>query len=142
MSKIQIYELQSNNKILIPLASEKIPAGFPSPAQGYEEERLDITDIVVKNPIATYYVKVKGNSMIDANIFNGDILVVDKSIDARHNNIVIAVIDEEFTVKRLYKQNGIIKLVPENPDYPEIIIKDGQELKIWGVVSYIIHKAT
>ena len=86
-------------------------------------------------------MRVKGNSMIDANIHDGDILVVDRSMEAIHGKIVIAVVDGEFTVKTLYKKDDGIKLVPANPDYPEIFIKNEQELEIWGVVSYIIYKA-
>ena len=140
MNKIEIFEL-TNKKIYLPVASAKVEAGFPSPAAEYEDAQLDINDIVVTNPAATFYVRVKGNSMIDANIHDGDILVVDRSMEAIHGKIVIAVVDGEFTVKTLYKKDGDIKLIPANPDYPEILIKDEQELEIWGVVSYIIYKA-
>jgi DNA polymerase V len=139
MSKITIFEI-TDKKIYLPFAESKVVAGFPSPAIGYEEERLDINDIVVTNPVTTFYVRVKGNSMVDANIKDGDILVVDRSLDARHNDIVIAVIDGDFTVKTLFDKDGVIKLVPANSEYPEIIIKNEQELSIWGVVSYIIFK--
>jgi DNA polymerase V len=137
--KLQIFEV-TDKKLLLPLVQSKVEAGFPSPAEGYEEARIDINDLVVTQPDATFYVRVKGNSMIDANISDGDILVVDKSLEARHNDIVIAVVDGEFTVKTLYKQNNLIKLIPANSDFSEIIFNDGQELDIWGVVSYIIHK--
>ena len=140
MNKIEIFEL-TNKKIYLPVASAKVEAGFPSPATEYEDAQLDINDIVVTNPAATFYVRVKGNSMIDANIHDGDILVVDRSMEAIHGKIVIAVVDGEFTVKTLYKKDDGIKLVPANPDYPEIFIKNEQELEIWGVVSYIIYKA-
>jgi DNA polymerase V len=137
--KLKIFSV-TDKKIPLPLVQSKVEAGFPSPAEGYEEMRIDINDIVVAQPDATFYVRVKGNSMIDANISDGDILVVDKSLEARHNDIVIAVVDGEFTVKTLYNKDNIIKLIPSNPDFTEIIFKDGQELNIWGVVSYIIHK--
>lgn len=139
MNKLQVFEI-NNKRIYIPISQYKIEAGFPSPASDYEEERLDINDIVVSNPNSTFYIRVKGNSMIDANIFDGDILVVDKSLDVQHGNIVIAVINNEFTVKRLYKKETI-KLIPANLEFPEIIIKEDEELNIWGVVTYIIHKA-
>jgi DNA polymerase V len=141
MTKIQIFEL-TDKRIYLPVAQSKIPAGFPSPATEYEEDSLDINDIVVTNPTATFYVRVKGNSMIDANIHEGDILVVDKSIEATHGKIIIAVVDGEFTVKTLYNKNGLIKLVPANPEFPDIILKNEQELNVWGVVSYIIYKAS
>ena len=139
INKFQIFEL-TNKRIYLPVAGSTVQAGFPSPAAGYEDEALDINDLVVSNPTATFYVRVKGNSMIDANIFDGDILVVDKSIDPCHGKIVIAVIDGEFTVKTLYTKDGLVKLIPANPEYSEILLRDEQELNIWGVVSFIIHK--
>jgi DNA polymerase V len=139
MSKHQIFELTSK-RIYLPLAESKIAAGFPTPVTEYNEERLDINDIVATNPHATFYVRVSGSSMVDANIKDGDILVVDKSLEARHNDIVIAVVDGEFTVKTLYHKDGTIKLMPANPEFPEIVLQNEQELNIWGVVSYTIHK--
>lgn len=139
LTKHQIFEI-NNKRIYLPVANSKISAGFPSPAADSDAERLDINDIVVSNPAATFYVRVKGSSMIDANISDGDILVVDRSVEARHDHIIIAFIDGEFTVKRLYNKDGIVKLVPANPSYPEIVLKDEQELNIWGVVRYTIHK--
>ena len=135
----QIYEL-SDNQLVIPMAASKVQAGFPSPAEGYEEERIDLADILITNKASTYCVRVKGNSMIDANIFPDDVLVVDKSLEATHGKIVIAVVDGEFTVKTLYRKDGMVKLIPANSEYPEIILTSEQELNIWGVVSYIIHK--
>lgn len=137
--KFQIFEV-TDKKILLPLAQSKVEAGFPSPAEGYEESRVDINDIVVTQPDATFYVRVKGNSMVEANIHDGDILVVDRSLEAFNDDIVIAAVDGGFTVKTLYNKNGIVKLVPANPDFDEIVFKEYQELNIWGVVSYIIHK--
>jgi DNA polymerase V len=139
LAKLQIFELTSK-RIYIPFADSTVQAGFPSPAAGYEEAELDINDLLVINPPATFYVRVKGNSMQDANIKDGDILVVDRSIEPVHGKIVIAVVNGEFTVKTLYNKNGIVKLVPANPEYPEILLKNGHELNIWGVVSYTIHK--
>ncbi|TXJ00015.1 MAG: translesion error-prone DNA polymerase V autoproteolytic subunit [Neisseriales bacterium] len=136
----QIYEL-SDNQLIIPMAASKIQAGFPSPAEDYEEERIDLADILITNKASTYCVRVKGNSMVDANIFNDDVLVVDKSLEASHGKIVIAVVDGEFTVKTLYRKDGLVKLIPANSEYPEIILTSEQELNIWGIVSYIIHKA-
>ena len=137
---MQIFKV-SDKKIYIPFVISKIHAGFPSPAESYEECRLDINDIVVTHPDTTLYVKVKGESMIDANIRDGDILIVDKSVEAKHNSIVIAIIDNQFTFKTLYCKDEIIKLIPANSNFPEICFKDEEELNIWGVVKYIIHKA-
>ncbi|HMT03762.1 MAG TPA: translesion error-prone DNA polymerase V autoproteolytic subunit [Burkholderiales bacterium] len=137
---MQIFTV-TDKKIYIPFVISKINAGFPSPAEGYEECRLDINDIVITHPDTTFYVKVKGESMIDANIRDGDILVVDKSVEPRHNSIVIAIVNNQFTVKTLYCKNEVIKLIPANPNFPEICFKGEEELNIWGVVKYIIHKA-
>ena len=139
MKKYQIFEITSK-RIYLPMSQANVTAGFPSPATEYEDDRLDINDIVVTNPAATFYVRVKGNSMIDANIHDGDILVVDKSLEARHNDIIIAVVDGDFTVKTLYVKDDLVKLMPANPEYPEITLKHEQELNVWGVVSYIIYK--
>ena len=104
----QIYEL-SDNQLIIPMASSKVQAGFPSPADGYEEERIDLADILVTNKASTYCVRVKGNSMVDANIFEDDVLVVDKSLEPTHGKIVIAVVDGEFTVKTLHLLDNQVK---------------------------------
>ncbi len=135
----QIFEI-TNKRIYLPIASSMIQAGFPSPATEYENECLDINDMIVSNPAATFYVRVRGNSMIDANISDGDILVVDRSVEAAHGKIIIAVVDGEFTVKTLFCKDGIVKLIPANPEFPELILSNHQELNVWGVVSYIIHK--
>ena len=139
MKTLKIFEI-TEKRIYLPLSQSTVEAGFPSPATEYEEDRLDINDMVVTNPAATFYVRVKGSSMIDAKINDGDILVVDKSLEARHNDIIIAVVDGDFTVKTLYVKDNVVKLVPANPEYPEIILKNAQELNVWGVVSYIIYK--
>jgi DNA polymerase V len=83
---------------------------------------------------------VKGDSMVGADIYEGDALVIDRSIEAKHNNIVLAVLNNEFTVKRLYKRGGVVKLVAENNSYPPIVVKSGEELSVWGVVTYNLHK--
>ena len=125
---------------LIPLIGVKIPAGFPSPADDYVEGKVDLNNMVIKNQDSTFYMKVEGDSMIDANINDGDVLVVDKSIEPVHGKIVIAILDGEFTVKTLYNKDGIIKLVPANPNYEEIILGEYQELNVWGVVTFVLHK--
>lgn len=137
---VKIYQIENKKLITIPLVTDKVAAGFPSPAQVYEEDRIDINDILVTNPTATFYIRVKGNSMLDARISEGDILVVDKSIEPAHGQIVIAIVDGEFTVKTLYCKDNVVKLVPANPEYSEIILAGENELNIWGVVKYTIHR--
>ena len=122
----------------IPLASEKIAAGFPSPAQDYVDKTLDMNEHLIKNEAATFIVKVASLSMKDAGIDIDDELVVDRSLEAKHEDIVIALIDNEFTVKRLMIENDIKWLKAENPDYSDIHLKDGQEMIVWGVVTFVL----
>ncbi|GJL76656.1 LexA family transcriptional regulator [Nitrosomonas sp.] len=123
-----------------PIFSSSVPAGFPSPADDYVEGQLDLNEYFVPHPSATFYVRVTGESMIGAGILPNDILIVDRSLDAAHDSIVIAVVDNELTVKRLYRKNGRIELRPENPAYPVIQLDQEMELVIWGVVSGVTRK--
>ena len=127
-------------KLWLNMCSWKVPAGFPSPAADHTQKRIDLNDHLIRNKEATFIFKVKGDSMVGAGIYEGDALVIDRSIEAKHNNIVLAVLNNEFTVKRLYKRGGVVKLVAENNLYPPIVVKSGEELSIWGVVTYNLHK--
>ncbi len=118
-----------------PLFSQPVPAGFPSPADDYVECRLSLDDLLIEHREATFFVRAKGDSMVGAGIHDGDVLVVDKSLQASHGDIVIAVVDGEFTVKTLWRRGATVVLHPENPRYKDIEFKDGQELQIWGVVT-------
>lgn len=122
------------------LFAGSVPAGFPSPAEDYVEGQLDLNDYLVEHEAATFYVRVKGESMMGAGILNGDILAVDRALDAHHGDIVLAVIDGELTVKELHRQNGVIQLLPHNPAFDPIELKEGQELQIWGVVKGVVRK--
>ena len=123
----------------IPLAAEKIAAGFPSPAQDYVDKTLDMNEHLIRNEAATFVVKVASLSMRDAGIEIDDELIVDRSIDAKHEDIVIALIDNDFTVKRLMIEGDHNHwLKAENPEYSDIHLKDGQEMVIWGVVTFVI----
>ncbi len=121
-------------KLEIPLFSSTVAAGFPSPAEDHVEETLDLNDYMVQRPDSTFMLRVEGESMKNAGILPNDILIVDRSLKATHNKIVIAAIDGELTVKRLFHRGGLVKLLPENPAYPEIELESEAELKIWGVV--------
>ncbi|WP_419902170.1 LexA family protein [Kiloniella sp.] len=123
----------------LPLYASKIPAGFPSPAEDYMECQLDLNDRLIQNSHATFLLKVSGDSMIGAGIMSGGTLVVDRSIEPAHGKVVIAVIDGQLTVKRLFKKRGVIKLMPENPKYAPLLISDEQDLQIWGVVTNVIN---
>ncbi len=136
----KVYNLDSSTKIEIPLFVDSISAGFPSPADDYIDEKLDLNKYLIKHPEATFYVKAKGNSMINIGIYEGDILIVDRSITPVNNSIVIGVVNGEFTVKRINKSDDKFYLIPENEDYPPIEITETMDFKIWGVVTNSIHK--
>ena len=129
-----------NHPIRVPLFSHNVPAGFPSPADDYIQSRLSLDEYLVQHREATFFVRAKGSSMIGAGIFEGDLLVVDKSLTPSSGDIVIAAIDGELTVKRLIQRNGTVILKPENPRFKEIEFKDGQELQVWGVVTSTVKK--
>lgn len=125
---------------LMPMYSHSISAGFPSPADDYIEDWLDLNQLLVNNKAATFFLRVKGDSMINAGIHHGDIIVVDRSLQPVHRAIVVAVVDGELTVKRLISGNGITELHAENPRYAPISLQEGQELTIWGVVTSSVHQ--
>ncbi|MBE6428844.1 MAG: translesion error-prone DNA polymerase V autoproteolytic subunit [Planctomycetaceae bacterium] len=122
-----------------PMYPNKCQAGFPAALEDLPAESLEISSYLVQNPAATFFVRATGESMTGAGIFADDILVVDKSAEPENNDIVIAIINNEFTVKRLVKSGNSIELRSENPDYPSIAIPEGTELLIWGIVKFAIH---
>ena len=123
----------------LPLYGHKVSAGFPSPADDYVEGKLDLNQLLIQNKSATFCLRVKGDSMINAGIHDGDIIVVDRSVKAVGRSVVVAVIDGELMVKRLVYINGIAELHAENPKYTPILLKESQELTIWGVVTNAVH---
>ncbi len=130
----------SDTKVCLDMSTWTVRAGFPSPAADHTQKRIDLNEHLIRNKEATFIFKVKGDSMIGAGIYEGDALVIDRSIEAKHGNIVLAVLNNEFTVKRLYRRGGVVKLVAENNLYPPIVVKSGEELTVWGVVTYNLHK--
>jgi DNA polymerase V len=125
----------------LPLFITAVQAGFPSPAEDYLDKTLDLNELLISHPAATFFVRVAGDSMQGAGIFSGDTLVVDRSLEATDSKIVVAIVNGEFTVKRLRLKEGRISLVPENPNFPTIEVKEGSDFQVWGVVTYVIHKA-
>ena len=119
----------------LPLFASRICAGFPSPVDDHVEETLDLHDLLVTRPAATFYLRVEGDSMCEAGILSGDIVVVDKSLTAQDGDIVIAVLDAELTIKRMGKKDGRVALYPENKAYAPIVVSPEQDLVIWGVVT-------
>lgn len=137
-SKVDFIKSIIRDEYNIPLYQCKVQAGFPSPADDYIEDTLDLNQYLIKHPSATFMVRATGDSMIGAGIHSGNILIVDRSLEAVHGKIVIAAIDGDLTVKRLYKKGGIFKLEAENPSFSDIIITDDNDTLIWGVVTKCI----
>ena len=123
-----------------PMAASTIPAGFPSPADDYVEEHLDLAQHLIQHPNATFFVRVQGMSMAGACIQSGDILVVDRALTAGDGDVVVAAVNGEFTVKRLRFRLGQPWLVPANPAYKPIMITEDMDTVIWGVVTSVVHK--
>ena len=120
------------------LLTNRVCAGFPSPAEDLGAQRIDLTKMLITHAQATYFIRASGHSMVEAGIFDNDILVVNKALKPRHNHIVVAVVDGDFTVKQLYQRAGRVKLKAANPTHPDIVPKDGQTIEIWGVVTATI----
>lgn len=136
--KLTFFSPDFENGQPIPYASGGVSAGFPSPAADFTESNIDLNKELSKNPLATFYVKVNGNSMIDAGIEDKDILVVDRSIEPRDHKIAVCLVDGEFTVKRIQLEKDFLYLLPENKDYPPIKITEENQISIWGIVTYVI----
>ena len=120
--------------------SGTVVAGFPSPAEQYQETPLDLNELLVRHPAATFFVKVQGDSMIDAGINDGDLLVVDRSLRPSTGDVIIACVDGDFTVKTFRRNGGDVRLVAANPNYPDIVMRPGQELDYFGKVTACIHR--
>ena len=123
----------------LPLLAAAIPAGFPSPADDHIDRKLDLNELLVRHPAATFFVKVSGDSMRDAGISSGDTLIVDRSLEPAPGNIIIAAVDGELTVKRLVQRGGTTFLCAENPAYRPLEIGPGTDFTAWGVVIHVIH---
>ena len=120
---------------MLPLATATVRAGFPSPAADFGETRIDLVAELIAHPQATYLLRVRGLSMVDAGLGDNDIIVVDRALKPSSGNIVVAVVDGDFTVKYLHMRAGRIKLKAANPTFPDIVPKDGQTVEVWGVVT-------
>ena len=129
----------ATKKFRIPLLNDSVSAGFPSPADDYTEENIDLNEHLISNPFSTFFLRVKGDSMINAGIKDKDLIIVDKSLIAKPGNIIIAMIDGEFTIKRLSIKNDELYLKAENNNYPDFRFKNHIDVQIWGVVIYSIH---
>ena len=138
---LEVFSIDQETILDITFFDNQVPAGFPSPAQDYIDLDLDLHNYLVKNPSSTFCVRVTGESMRDAGINSGDIMLVDRSLDPKNRSIVLAVVDNEFTVKRVNVSEEGLFLMPENADFNPIKITSEMNFQVWGVVTYIIHKA-
>lgn len=139
---LSLYKADVLSEQLLPFADEGIRAGFPSPAQDYMEMALDLNKELIKNPASTFLGRVKGTSMKDENISDGDILVIDKSLDLENNDLAVCYIDGEFTLKRVEidKNAKIVWIVPSNTEFPRIKVTEDNQFWVWGIVVYTIKK--
>ena len=139
---IDLFHIIKKKQINTPVFLDKVSAGFPSPVTDYMENKLDLNEYLIRHPAATFIVKASGSSMVNADIYSGDLLIVDRSVTPKSNNIVIASIFGDLTVKKLKKKEKSFFLISANDEYPSIEVKEEMECFIWGVVTYIIHETT
>ena len=137
---LTIIQPDFSTTLSLPLFLSRVPAGFPSPADDYLEGSLDLNEHLIKHKAATFFVRVSGDSMVNAGIHDGDLLIVDRALEAKDKSVVVAVVNGEFTVKRIKNENGRVWLLPENSDFQPLEMTDGAELEIWGVVTNVIHR--
>ena len=130
-----------SDDITIPFFESSVAAGIPALADDHVAMRLNLNQHLVKNPTTTFSVRVKGDSMMGATIYDGDLLIVDRSLNPKDNDIAICIVDGEFTVKRLQLQNGAFLLLPENPNYLPIAVDESNDFQIWGIVTHVIHQS-
>ncbi len=134
----EIYKSKIEKKVELPLYEFPVSAGFPSPADDYVDKHIDLNEYIIKHPAATFFVRVKGNSMQDSGISDGDLIVVDRALVPNNNTIVVAFLDGEFTLKRVRVKERELYLVPENSSYEPIKVTEDMDFQVWGVVTYCI----
>jgi DNA polymerase V len=139
MKVTSVYRPDQTTGYKLPLFLVPVSAGFPSPAEDYIEGTLDLNQHLIKNPAATFFVKVSGSSMIDAGIHDGDMLIVDRSLQAADKNVVIAVVNGELAVRRICTEGGRLALIAENRDYHSLQVEEEMGFEVWGVVTNVIH---
>lgn len=135
----EIFTADASTEFELPLAEVSVQAGFPSPAEDYIEDRIDLNEHLIEHPAATYFVRVAGTSMVDAGIHDGDILVVDRALEPIDGKVVVASIDGNLSVKRLKKDDETVYLMAENEEYEDIEVTPHNEFQVWGVVTHVIH---
>lgn len=141
MNRLTFYRTEANDDVSLPYAEGGVKAGFPSPAQDYIDDAIDLNRVLIGHPESTFVVRVDGTSMIDSNVMDGDLLLVDKSVEAQEGSMCVCVLNGEFTLKYIHKRNGRLWLVPDNEEFEAIEVGEEEQFEVWGVVSYVIHKA-
>jgi DNA polymerase V len=137
-SEMELFVSESDTRQYLSVGEAN--CGFPSPAHDYSDNKLDLNEYLIRHPSATFYIRAKGHSMIDAGIHDGDLLIIDRAVQPTNNIIVLAVVDGEFTIKKIQVHEGRLYLMPKNTDFRPIEITDAMDFKVWGVVTYVIHK--
>lgn len=140
--KLTPYQLDSLDTLKLPLFCSPVKAGFPSPADDHIEQKLDLNQFLIQHPAATFFVRVDGDSMKGAGINDRDILIVDRALSPKSGQIVVAILDGEFTVKRVKIEGKQLFLTPENPRFPLIEVTEDMDFQVWGVVTYTVHACT
>jgi DNA polymerase V len=139
-SALSFYHPDYDSGNEVPLASDSVAAGFPSPALDFMEYKIDLNAFLTQNKLTTFYIRVSGKSMMDAGIDDGDLLVVDRTLEPAEGKIAICLIDGEFTVKRLKPEADCLYLMPENPSFSPIKVTEDNQFEIWGIVTYLIKR--
>ncbi len=137
---IQIHKIDQSSSLALPIADEGIRAGFPSPAQEYMQSVIDLNTELVKHPASTFYGRVVGDSMVDAQVYDGDLLVIDKSLEPQDGDMAVCFVDGEFTLKYIKIESQAIYLVPANSDFHAIKITEDDQFMVWGIVIYTIRR--
>lgn len=137
---LEVLGFEQGPPVRLPLYLTLVAAGFPSPADDYVDRKLDLNEHLIEHPAATFFVRVHGDSMIEAGIHSGDLLIVDRAVEPTDGRVIIAAVNGEMTVKRVRRRNGRLLLLPENPEYRPIEITPETDFEIWGVVTHVIHK--
>lgn len=140
MNELKIYNADLDSQLPLPFADEGVRAGFPSPAQDFISESIDLNRDIIRHSDSTFYARAEGDSMIDAGVHSGDILVIDKALTPSEGDMAVCCVDGEFTLKFVEKHDDHLLLIPANPAYDPIRVDRGNEFMVWGVVTYVIHK--
>ena len=140
MEKLKIFGADTHSSVELPFADEGVRAGFPSPAQNGMDNSIDLNRDLVRHPESTFYARVEGDSMVDAGVRAGDILMIDKSLEPDDGDMAVCVVNGEFTLKFVERHPDCVVLVPANSDYEPIRVGEGERFEVWGVVTYVIHK--